>query len=253
MRAQRYARDRDGLAAVCSYGMPEFYNRAIHFCQWLALRRWLRAAPLTPVLDVGCGVGRWSRMLAAQGACVVGVDLSTTMVEEARRRAKDAGLARSCRFVAGDLATLDLDERYALIVGVTVLQHILDEGALERAVENLARHLAPGGRMVLLEAAPTRRVKRCDTAIFTARGEDTYRAAFARAGLVVREMTGVDPAPMKTWLLPHYRNLPPVARLFALALVVATSLPIDALFGRLLARASWHKVFVLEHAESHLA
>src|SRR5262249_43034291 len=38
-RARRFAKQGYGLAAVCSYGMPEFYNRAIHLEQYLALRR----------------------------------------------------------------------------------------------------------------------------------------------------------------------------------------------------------------------
>src|SRR5215831_3684824 len=86
-RAQRFAAEGAGLAAVCAYGMPEFYNRAIQLEQQLALRPWLRVAPGTRVLDVGCGVGRWSRLLAARGAVVTGVDLSPTMIDQARRRA----------------------------------------------------------------------------------------------------------------------------------------------------------------------
>jgi 2-polyprenyl-3-methyl-5-hydroxy-6-metoxy-1,4-benzoquinol methylase len=37
------------------------------------------------VLDVGCGTGRISRWLAAQGATVVGIDFSARSVEIARR------------------------------------------------------------------------------------------------------------------------------------------------------------------------
>jgi 2-polyprenyl-3-methyl-5-hydroxy-6-metoxy-1,4-benzoquinol methylase len=252
-RAQRFATEREGLAAVCSYGMPEFYNRSIQFCQRLALQRWLRVAPATTALDVGCGVGRWSRMLAAQGAYVAGVDLSPTMVADAQRRAEDEGVAANCRFVVGDIAQFDLRERYSLVVGVTVLQHVLDDAALRQAVRNLARHLAPGGRMVLLEAAPTRRVKRCDTAIFTARGMDAYLEAFAAAGLKLEAITGVDPAPFKTWFLPYFKRLPRPLALAGLAAVTALAMPIDALLGRVLARASWHKVFVLSHGHDQPA
>src|SRR5579863_5212008 len=106
--------------------MPEFYNRLLHLSQRLALAPWLRVGPGTPVLDVGCGVGRWSRLLAARGAQVRGVDLSPTMVEIARRRAAAAGLAERCHFVVQDLAELELDGCFDLVLGVTVLQHILE-------------------------------------------------------------------------------------------------------------------------------
>jgi 2-polyprenyl-3-methyl-5-hydroxy-6-metoxy-1,4-benzoquinol methylase len=245
-RAQAFARAGAGLAAVCSYGMPLFYNRAIDLCQRLALERWLDVRPGTAVLDVGCGIGRWSRELARRGARVTGVDLSPTMVDEARRRADEQGVGRRCRFHVADLTRLDLHERFPLVLGVTVLQHILDADAFQAAVRRLAMHLLPGGRLVLLEAAPSRRVTRCDTRVFQARDAGAYLAAFEEAGLSVTAVTGVDPAPFKTLLLPHYGRLPAPLALLALAAVTAISLPIDLLLGRLLVRASWHKVFVLE-------
>lgn len=246
-RARCFARTGAGLAAVCSYGMPSFYNRAIDLCQRLALRPWLCVAPGTRVLDVGCGVGRWSRELARRGARVTGVDLSATMIEEARRRAEADGVGGRCRFQVADLSALDLGERFPLALGVTVLQHILDPARLREAVHRLASHLAPAGRLVLLEAAPSRPVTRCDTRVFQARSADTYLAAFAEAGLAPMAISGVDPAPFKTLLLPHYRRLPRAVALPALAAVTALSLPVDALLGRLWVNASWHKVFVLAH------
>src|SRR5579863_10130749 len=107
-RAQRFAAAGNGLAAVCSYGMPGFYNRLIHICQRRALEPWLKVAPGTRVLDVGCGIGRWSRLLAARGACVTGIDLSPTMIAEAERRAAASGLASRCRFIVQDSAALEI-------------------------------------------------------------------------------------------------------------------------------------------------
>lgn len=246
-RARRYAGQGAGLAAVCSYGMPGYYNRATELCQRLALRPWLKLPRGKSVLDVGCGVGRWSRLLAARGACVTGVDLSSTMVAEATRRAEAEGLGARCRFRVQDLVELELGERFELVLGVTVLQHIIDPARLEQAVTKLAAHLAPEGRMVLLEVAPTASQSRCDSAIFQARTLGNYRAALEAAGLRLEAVTGVDPAPLKPWFLPYYKALPRPVASAGLAAVTALTVPVDALFGRRWVARSWHKVLVLRH------
>jgi SAM-dependent methyltransferase len=246
-RARRFAVQGEGLAAVCSYGMPEFYNRAIQLTQELALEPWLECSGKR-VLDIGCGVGRWSRRMAARGALVTGVDLSATMVAEASRRAAAENLAARCRFLVRDISELDLGAQYDRIIGVTVLQHILDPARLECSVQALAAHLAPGGRMVLVEAAPDALNSRCDTDIFTARRREDYLALFQRCGLSTVAITGVDPAPFRTAFLPYYRRLPGPIALSGLAAVTALSLPLDAVFGRKWVAVSWHKLFVLEQA-----
>jgi SAM-dependent methyltransferase len=247
-RARRFATEGDGLAAVCAYGMPGFYNRAIHFTQRMALAPWLRVDPGTRVLDVGCGVGRWSRLLAARGAQVTGVDLSPTMIGEARRRAAEAGLADRCRFLVQDSAALDAGEQFELVLGVTVLQHILDPHALRAAVQRIGRHVAPEGLIVLLEAAPRAFADHCDSTVFKARQRDVYLQLFGDCGLRLRGITGVDAAPFRTLLLPHLPRLPRHLAIAALAVATAMSVPIDALFGRLAVERSWHAVFLLERS-----
>ncbi len=252
-RARRFASQGDGLAAVCSYGMPTFHNRSIHLCQYLALRPWLRPPPGTRVLDAGCGVGRWSHLLAARGACVTGVDHSPVMIAEATRRASSARHSTRCRFLVQDLAELDAGEEFDLILSVTVLQHVLDPAALRTAVERLAQHLSPTGTLLLLEAAPRRRTQSCDSAVFRARERSSYLELFAQCGLTLRTMRGVDPAPFRPWLLPHMRSLPRTLGLAALALTTALSLPVDMLVGRRAVGASWHALFVLGQARDRHA
>ncbi len=245
-RARRFAAEGAGLAAVCAYGMPEFYNRAIQLEQRLALRPWLAVRPGMRVLDVGCGVGRWSRLLAARGADVTGVDLSPTMIAQAQRRAEAEGVADRCRFQVQDLSKLDAGGQFDRVLGVTGLQHILDPELLRSAVQRMTAHLAPGGRMILLEAAPVAVVNRCDSTVFQARQRDVYLDLFGECGLRLQALTGVDPAPLRTRLLPHLRRLPRNLSMSLLILTTALSLPVDALFGRRAVNQSWHAVFVLE-------
>lgn len=244
-RARQFAPEGEGLGAVCSYGMPAFYNRYIHFLQSRALEQWMRVDSDTRVLDIGCGVGRWSRRLAHAGATVTGVDHSPTMITEARRRAAAEGLAQSCRFLVTDIADLTLNQRFDLILGVTVLQHVLDEWRVDLALRRLASHLAERGRILLIEAAPTRGSHRCDSEVFVARDEAAYHRLFRAAGLRCVERRGVDPAPFKTWLLPFYKGLPWIVGRGALLAATFGSFPIDFVADKCSTRASWHKLFVL--------
>jgi SAM-dependent methyltransferase len=187
-------------------------------------------------------------MLAARGAAVTGMDLSPTMIAEAKRRAQANGLANRCRFLVQDLSELDAGEQFDLVLGVTVLQHILDPGALGSALQRMVAHLTPGGSMVLLEAAPTRLLNHCDTSVFRARERGVYLQLFEQSGLELRAVSGVDPAPFKTWVLPHLRRLPRPLAIATIALVTLVSAPFDIVFGRRAVQRSWHAVFVLQRA-----
>ncbi len=235
-----------GLAAVCSYGMPALYNWAIHLEQRAALRPWIRPVSGSRALDAGCGVGRWSGMLATRGFVVTGVDLSPTMVEQARRRANERSHSSRCVFHVGDLATLPAGGEFDLVLVVTVLQHVLDETALREALRRLVARLAPGGRMIVLEASPLRATTRCDSACFVARDRRTYRRLFAQAGLCVRATRGVDPMPLKTLMLPLFG-----ARRWwtnwVLSAAAVLAAPINCLFAPRGLDSSWHTLYVLEH------
>jgi SAM-dependent methyltransferase len=244
-RAQRFAAAGEGLKAICSYAMPGFYNRAIDLTQRAAMRDLIRAIPRgAQVLEYGCGVGRWTREIARRGAHVTAVDFSATMLHEARTRTHAEDLAEHCRFIQSDVTTLDLPERFDVVLGVTVLQHVLDDERLALTIARLARHLKPGGRMILVEAAPGADRQSCDTATFRARPLSSYLQKMRSAGLKVVLIRGVDPSPLKLWVVPRFNSWPRALALSALALATLISLPVDVLLARFLTRHSWHKIVV---------
>jgi 2-polyprenyl-6-hydroxyphenyl methylase/3-demethylubiquinone-9 3-methyltransferase len=94
-------------------------------------------------LDVGCGAGLLCEPLARLGAAMTGVDAAQENVAAARAHAAGTGLAIDYR--QGELAGLSLD-RFDLVTSMEVLEHVADKPAF---ITQLARHLAPGGLMVL--------------------------------------------------------------------------------------------------------
>ena len=93
------------------------------------------------VLDVGCGEGRFCRMLAARGAKTVGIDPTSTLIAEARR------LQPSGVFHEAVAENLPLpDASFDLVVSFVSLVDIPD---FRNAIREMTRVLRPGGRCVV--------------------------------------------------------------------------------------------------------
>jgi predicted TPR repeat methyltransferase len=101
----------------------------------------LDAQPGT-LLDLGCGTGRHAAALAELGWTVTGVDLSDAMVA----RAVSENLTPSNRFLAHDLRTLRLEERFDVVLSLFhVASYMCAPGALDEFFATAAAHLSPGG------------------------------------------------------------------------------------------------------------
>jgi SAM-dependent methyltransferase len=109
--------------------------------------RSLGLRPGLRVLDVGCGTGDHLRLLAplvAPGEAV-GVDLSATLIEHARRGGTGVGLS----FQVGDAYDLPFaDGSFDRVVANQVLLHLADPWP---AVAEMRRVLAPGGLLAVDE------------------------------------------------------------------------------------------------------
>jgi SAM-dependent methyltransferase len=95
-------------------------------------------------LDFGCGVGRLTRALSSRFDSCVGVDVSTEMVEQARRLNADRETLRFVVNVAPDLAAFD-SRSFDLIYSSKVLQHMPGERQACAYVAEFLRLLRPGG------------------------------------------------------------------------------------------------------------
>jgi ubiquinone/menaquinone biosynthesis C-methylase UbiE len=102
------------------------------------------------MLDVGCGIGEDVRAIArlvGESGSVLGIDISATMLEEARRRSAGSGLP--VKFQLGDVRRLELeDERFDGCRIERVLLHLEDPA---QALSELIRVARPGGRIVACE------------------------------------------------------------------------------------------------------
>ena len=99
-----------------------------------------------PVLELGCGTGRVSLAIAREGIAVTGIDISPRMTAVAQTKAARRGLSERCVFQSGDMAALQLAERFPLVVmPFRSFQSMLTTEEQRQALARVRERLAPGG------------------------------------------------------------------------------------------------------------
>ena len=129
--ADRY----DLITAVLSYGQDARWKRT--------LIEMAQVRPGERGLDLACGTGDLAFAAASRGARVVGLDLTHRMVQLAAQK------SRAAEFVTGDMTSLPFaSQTFDLVTTGYGLRNVPD---LNLAIDEIARVLRPGGRLLSLD------------------------------------------------------------------------------------------------------
>lgn len=117
--------------------------------RWLSeIRRQLPEGKNLRILDVGCGAGFFSVLLAREGYQVTGVDLTPDMVENARILAREE--KAECEFQIMDAENLNFaDESFDVVISRNLTWTLPD---VRRAYKEWIRVLKPGGVLLNFDA-----------------------------------------------------------------------------------------------------
>jgi arsenite methyltransferase len=133
------------------------------FLVWSEILDRLRLRGDERVLDAGCGRGAVLTMVAERlpRGRAVGIDLWTAdqsgnSPEAAERNLVAEGVRERCEVVTGDMRSMPFpDASFDLIVSSLAIHNIPDLAGRIRAIEEIARALAPGGRVAIADLAWT--------------------------------------------------------------------------------------------------
>lgn len=137
--ADRY----DLITRVLSYGQDARWKaRLVSMAEVRAGER---------ALDLACGTGDLAFALAARGARAVGLDITHRMLQLARLRAGFSGASsrQAVEFISGDMTSLPFRSgAFDLVTTGYGLRNVPD---LDAAIDEIARVLRPGGRLLSLD------------------------------------------------------------------------------------------------------
>ncbi len=94
------------------------------------------------VLEAGCAYGILSDLLAALGASITGLDISNWAISQA------GSLYPAVAFTEGDILSLPFPiNSFDIVIGVGVLECVVDNAAMEAALREAKRVLKPQGSL----------------------------------------------------------------------------------------------------------
>lgn len=121
------------------------------------------------LLELGCGTGIHAQFIAKAGYCVKGIDLSETMLLNARRRGLLGAQTANLEFALGDVRTYRDEKKFDVVLSVFhVFSYQTSNKDLIAAFRTASEHLEPGGTLIfdywygpaVLSQRPESRVKR---------------------------------------------------------------------------------------------
>lgn len=133
----------DRAELIWNWDSPSGRRRAAHRAELLAEHADVR--PGRRVLELGCGTGIFLEKLAAHGAAITGIDLSSDLLARCASRMKGVS---TVRLVRGNAMQMPFaDGSFDAVYGSSILHHL----DLAAALAEVARVLRPGGRIAFAE------------------------------------------------------------------------------------------------------
>ena len=116
----------------------------IHLADLPFYKRWIPQNKDARILELCCGTGRLTIPIARDGYDISGVDYTSSMLDQAKTKASEAGL--EIRFIEADIRTLHLQEKYDLIfIPFNSIHHLYTNEDLFKVFSVVKTHLKDGG------------------------------------------------------------------------------------------------------------
>ena len=166
-------------------GCYDAFTADVHYARWADYleKHFARSRlPIRTVLDLACGTGSLTRVLAERGYEMIGADLSQEMLAQAAEKCRGAGPIEPI-FLHQAMEELDLYGTIdACVCCLDSINYVTDPKKLRRAFQRVHLFLMPGG-LFLFDVNTPAKLEGLDGQVFLDETEDAYcvwRAEYSR-------------------------------------------------------------------------
>ncbi len=136
----------DRVANVYDHSYMDEYWQWHDAITWEHIKSFLPDDQRAPVVDLGCGTGKWAAKLAKSGFNVTCVDISHAMIEQSRHKFKD--MKDQATFVQADLCDMSMIDADQFALAVAMGDPIGCTSNPAKALKEIRRILTDDGVLV---------------------------------------------------------------------------------------------------------
>ena len=101
---------------------------------------------MSDILDIGCGVGTISLLLASWGNKVEGIDISSIAIDSCKNSAKLLNLEKNINFKQFDFKDYKENKKFDFIICLEVIEHLEND---REALQKMFTFLKPSGKLIV--------------------------------------------------------------------------------------------------------
>ena len=95
------------------------------------------------ILEIGCGSGKWSKIISTKCKKLIATDISKKMIEEAKMHCRN----KNIHFIRADFMKLDIEQKFDKIYAIRSIEYIKDKTNLLDKIKLL---LKENGKVVIV-------------------------------------------------------------------------------------------------------
>jgi trans-aconitate methyltransferase len=164
------------------------------------------------ILEVGCGNGNFTELLASQCHEVTAIDINPEYIQLAQTRLKERS---RIKLLVADVSQIEWQEQFNTIIMLDVLEHIEAELTV---LKQLNSSLKPGGKLIIKVPALTWLYNPMDRAInhYRRYNKRTLKTTLTQAGFVIPKIWYFNLAGIPGWWFNGQvlkRTIPPTQQI----------------------------------------